>query len=445
MRLSLKYKISLFFLLVLVAYTLSILLYYRFVIMKQATMDMRNFRDHFTASHTSLAQTAADLWSNPEELKPALHRLAQEKGMTIRLYDMTGEPVIMADYAKNGLWNFTSSDILRHDGKAVAFAEIRYPIQIRDVVSHFHSLGNFLRVSLLAMALCFLALVLYVHIQIVKPLLALHQSMKTARIGAIDFPAEGRSRDEISSLIRNFKEMGQRLKDSHQDQSDMVAAISHDLRTPLTSILGYVERLQKGKIQSVERQKEYYGVIHQKAKDMERLVHDFSAYSRSEESILLPDMEDTPVRAFLKSLCREYQLELEANHASLRYDIRIPEELTAAMDVKGIRRIIANLVDNAMSYGTPPVLVHIVAQWDGSHLDIAVEDNGSGVPEEELKRIFNRFYRVEKSRSRESGGSGLGLAICRSIAQAHGGSVHAYRSALGGLGVNIRLPLTPIM
>ncbi|WP_438446248.1 ATP-binding protein [Gorillibacterium sp. sgz5001074] len=442
MKISLKYRISLVFLAVMALYTLSILLYYRMVIMEQAAVDIRNFRDHFAAGNAAVSEAAGRLWNDKAALGAKLEEASRANGVSLKVYDLTGAEVFRYDYDKSGIWTFTAKEIVKREDKAVAFLEVRYPIQIRDIVAHVHSIANLLTVSLTGMGVSFLVLVIYIHFEVVKPLMRLHGSMKLARIGDINPPDGGGRKDEIGDLMANFRSMGERLESTHKEQTDMIAAISHDLRTPLTSIIGYVERLGSGKIRADERRQEYYAVIRQKAKDMERLIVDFASFSRSEAEAARPSAERVHVKPFFDSLFKEYAMELESNHAEFTSDSRLPEGIVAEWDVKGLRRIVANLVNNAMAYTKPPVRIHMTVKMGENRLLFTVEDNGPGVPEAERQHIFRRFYRVDPSRSRENGGTGLGLAICKSIAEAHGGSITAFDSPLGGLGIRVALPLS---
>lgn len=111
------------------------------------------------------------------------------------------------------------------------------------------------------------------------------------------------------------------------------------------------------------------------------------------------------------------------------------------IDVKKIRRIIANLVANSLKYVDPPIIIKMLCRVENRKVVFIIEDNGEGVPQEELNSLFEAFYRVDKSRSREKGGSGLGLAICRSIVESHNGYIKAYNISNGGFGVEFRLPI----
>lgn len=441
MKLSLKYRISLVFLLVMALYTLSILLYYRMVVMEQTAVDIRNFREHYTVENAAMTEYAGLLWEDKGLLRSRLEEDSRRNGISVKVYDLAGEEVFRFDHAANGIWTFAAKEVVKRDGKAVAFIEIRYPIKARDIVSHFHSIASLLKVSLTAMAAAVLFLVFYIHFVVVKPLLGLHGSMKQATLGNMKPPAGEGRKDEIGELMANFRGMGERLEQSHRDQNDMIAAISHDLRTPLTSIIGYVERLESGKIKSESQLRDYYGVIRQKAKDMERLIGDFAVFSRNEAEASSPRKEQLELSGFFQALFLEYGMELEANHALFSCEADLPAGRCAVLDPKGLRRIVANLVDNAMAYGHAPVRIHMSAKLADHALEFAVEDNGPGVEEKERERIFRKFYRVDPSRSRGSGGTGLGLAICMSIAEAHGGTMEAFGSRLGGLGIRVRLPV----
>ncbi|HET9133958.1 MAG TPA: ATP-binding protein [Gemmatimonadales bacterium] len=215
---------------------------------------------------------------------------------------------------------------------------------------------------------------------------------------------------------------------------DFVANVSHELKTPLTSIAGYAETLSAGDVPP-EIATRFLGTIRANARRMQRLVDDLLDLSRIESGRWVPRRETvalTPLVAETVALLAD-----RAEAKRVRVELAIPAEAnTITVDADAVRQVLTNLLDNAIRHVADGGRVGIVARRDGAQVELAVTDNGSGIPGEHLPRIFERFYRADPARSREEGGTGLGLAIVKHLVEAHGGRVTA--ESLLGRGTTIR-------
>ncbi|MGE5701719.1 MAG: sensor histidine kinase, partial [Clostridia bacterium] len=232
--------------------------------------------------------------------------------------------------------------------------------------------------------------------------------------------------------------MSYRLEDTKRIKTQMITAVTHDLRTPLTSICGYVERLLDGKVRTEERKAEYYRIIYKKAKDIENIISDFTEFVKHENTLVFT-RERILLKPFIQSLVDEYQEEFHfsGSHLKLRYDLK--DDAKLCINEQLMRRVFVNLFSNALKHNDQPIEVTVRCYADREHIAITIEDTGKAVPADELPRIFERFYCVDKSRSRERGGSGLGLTICERIIDLHQGTIVAYLVPEGGLGFKIKL------
>lgn len=212
-------------------------------------------------------------------------------------------------------------------------------------------------------------------------------------------------------------------------RKDFVANVSHELRTPISSIKGYAETLQEGALDDKENAKDFLKIISSEADRLASLVNDLLDLSRIESGRIglkqRPcDVAGTVARAvsgFLKT----------ADRSGIKLLVEVPAGMSPMMVDEGmITQVLYNLLDNAIKYNRPGGSVTVSAKEKLDHLEIEVSDTGVGIPEEDISRIFERFYRVDKARSRELGGTGLGLSIVKHIAQAHGGEV-SVSSVLG--------------
>lgn len=445
MKISLKFRVAIVLLLIMMVYSFGLLGYYRFYALGRVAQDMNDIKEHFAKVNDWFLKQAAELHKEPETLYAFLDTAAAERGMFVQLYDTEGRLIFQSDHRKSRIWDFKSREVIVREGKALYYIEFHYPIQKDDVLGYSIAMRNMVSAAILFIGAGILFLIGYLQYVIVEPLLKLHRHMSLVNFRNPKVPAAVYKKrpDEIGELYKNFEKMMERLENARKEQTAMISAISHDLKTPLTSILGYVERLSDGKVKTEEKKQEYYEIIHRKAKDIEQLIEDFSTFSQNDRETENMEFAALSARAFFKSICQEYEEEVKANHADFSFWNDIPESTLVYADEKKLRRVFANLVSNALHYVEPKVHIHMTGKVliRGDFVEFAVEDNGNGVPEEMLPLIFKKFYRTDPSRSRESGGSGLGLAICKRIVDAHGGRIEAYRKPQGGFGVKFSLPI----
>ena len=230
-----------------------------------------------------------------------------------------------------------------------------------------------------------------------------------------------------------------RIEIAERSRRDFIANVSHELRTPLTSIQGYVETLMEDTASNPETTREFLSIIQKSARRMNRLTEDLLALAGVES----PDykLARQPIRASalvedatesLGGIIADSGMELEPGVA--------PDALVLA-DPDALNQVFGNLIENATKYGTSGRRIRLGAHLLEHHVEFFVQDFGPGIPSEHLGRIFERFYRVDKARSRESGGTGLGLAIVKHIVQAHGGTVRAESDLGNGATFFFTLPL----
>lgn len=222
---------------------------------------------------------------------------------------------------------------------------------------------------------------------------------------------------------------------------DFVANVSHELKTPITSITGFVETLRDGALHEPEHAERFLGIVARHAERLHAIIEDLLTLSRLEHSPDATDIARTDTR--LAEVIDAAVLDCASRAAAQQMTV-VP---TCAPDVQApvnaplLEQALANLLDNALTYSAPGSTVWVTAQRTEAHLLLAVRDEGIGIPQEHLERIFERFYRVDKARSRERGGTGLGLAIVKHIAQVHGGQVLVSSRVGKGSTFTLQLPL----
>lgn len=248
----------------------------------------------------------------------------------------------------------------------------------------------------------------------------------TGRIAEGDFSRRVRETgsDELGSLGRSLNRMAESLDISEQQRRELMANIAHELRTPLASISGYMEGLADG---VVPAEKETYELIQQEAGRLNRLVDDLQRLSRSESGEEQLDMVELSLGSFMDRLGRKLRPRFAAAGVALNIHLEDDNQHLTADEDK-LDQVFINLLDNALSYTESGGSISIESARHGGLLEIRVTDTGIGISAEDLPHIFDRFYRADKSRSRESGGSGIGLTIARSYVDAMGGEISAASS-----------------
>jgi two-component system phosphate regulon sensor histidine kinase PhoR len=225
-----------------------------------------------------------------------------------------------------------------------------------------------------------------------------------------------------------------------QIKSDFVSNASHELRTPLTNIRGYLEAFQDALRQGETPDPAFLETVHANALRMERLIDDLLDLSKAETGTMAVEKEKTSIASFLSRIAELHGPPAERAGKTLTMHAA---DGTFVADLRMLSLALGNLVDNAIKYGKEGGRIEVSGKVDGETCVLEVADDGPGIPAEHLPRLFERFYRVDKGRSRELGGTGLGLSIARHVAESHGGSIHV-ESRLGeGTRFTVRLPATP--
>ena len=280
----------------------------------------------------------------------------------------------------------------------------------------------------------------YVSKSIITPIRALSHATAKISEGDLNWSASDGSsrRDELGELARSFEQMRLSLIEARtkqrqyeQNRQELVASISHDLKTPLTSIRGYVKGIQDGVANNEQKLERYLNIIEQTAERMDRLIDELLLYSKLDLQRQPLHVEPVELVSFFHDCTEElsyrYQLYGEAGEINLQTDRQ--GRYVALADRDQLKRAVVNLVDNSIKYSDKRYKkIEIHLQDKGSELLVEIKDNGQGIEQQQLPYIFESFYRADPSRSSKAGGSGLGLSIVRKIIEAHGGRVWASSS-----------------
>lgn len=249
-------------------------------------------------------------------------------------------------------------------------------------------------------------------------------------------------KDEVRGAVVVFHDIS-RIKQLEVLRQDFVANVSHELRTPLAIFRGYLETLADNPDLPREESQRILETMKRHSDRLTALVEDLLVLTRLESRRVETEFSTIRVDAFFRQLVRDWSN--RANAQPVEIDIQIADDLPA-LDVDTLRmeQVMLNLLENCVSYSNPPRRVVLAAALHEGQMEVRVTDNGIGIPPADLPHIFERFYRVDKGRSRMSGGTGLGLSIVKHIVQAHGGTVHAESAFEKGTTIVLRLPLRQV-
>ena len=213
-----------------------------------------------------------------------------------------------------------------------------------------------------------------------------------------------------------------RLKQLERTREEFVANVSHELRTPLSLIKGYVETLLDGAKDNPEVKTKFLQTIQRNSERLQFLIEDLLTISELESGRLKMNLQSVQLRPVADRVLEDFKAQAAGKSVTLTNEV---PNLTTQADAERLQQVLGNLVGNAIKYGRSEGHVKISGRMEDGEIELCVKDDGPGIPSEALERVFERFYRIDKARSREQGGTGLGLSIVKHIVQSHGGKVWA--------------------
>lgn len=276
-------------------------------------------------------------------------------------------------------------------------------------------------------------MIIWIYTGIHTPLGKLSEATHRIKEGDFDFELEAKGHDEISELCRDFDEMRQRLKDLDEEKKtfdrqskELISNISHDLKTPITAVKGYVEGIMDGVADTPEKMDRYIRTIYIKANDMDRLINELTFYSKIDTNRIPYNFNKIDVTEYFDDCAEEVGLEMRERNIVFSYINTTDPGALIIADAEQLKRVINNIIGNSVKYmDKPKKYVQLRVMDIGDFIQIELEDNGKGIPNKDLVSIFDRFYRTDLSRNSSQGGSGIGLSIVKKIIEDHGGRIWA--------------------
>lgn len=306
-------------------------------------------------------------------------------------------------------------------------------------------------IMLLIVFLTGAGLTLWIYKGIMKPLWKLREAAKNIAEGNLDFKIEKEKEDEFGELCMDFEEMRIRLKESAEEKirndnesKELISNISHDLKTPITSIKGYVEGIMDGVADTPEKMDKYIRTIYNKANDMDKLIGELTEYSRIDTNKVPYNFSKVNIDEYFRDCVDELKIDLEQKGITLSYFNYVDSSTVIIADAEQFKRVINNIISNSVKYiGIKKGIINIRILDEGDFVHIEIEDSGKGIAQKDLPLIFERFYRTDSSRNSNQGGSGIGLSIAKKIIEEHSGRIWA--TSREGIGTTIHIVLRKYM
>ena len=331
-----------------------------------------------------------------------------------------------------------------NQGNGVQTADTAYDLSIAE------SNDSTARVQLMTKDVLFMILVILVftsvtvgswlYRSVAVPLVKLKNATNNIKEGNLEFTMDVEGNDEFAELCRDFEEMRIRLKESTEekivldkDHKELISNISHDLKTPITAVKGYVEGIMDGVADTPEKMERYIRTIYNKTTEMDHLINELTFYSKIDTNRIPYTFSKICVNEYFNDCAEELELELEVKGIELVYANHVGDDVMIIADGEQLMRVVNNIVSNAVKYmNKEHGIIQIRIKDVGDFIQVEIEDNGKGIAAKDLANIFDRFYRTDVSRNSSKGGSGIGLSIVKKIMEDHGGKVWA--SSKEGIG-----------
>ena len=273
----------------------------------------------------------------------------------------------------------------------------------------------------------------WIHKGVFEPVKQLNVAMKKIKDGNFDYMLSSDSKGEIGDLYRNYEDMRLRLKETTEEKlqqekqnRELISNISHDLKTPITAIKGYMEGILDGVADTPEKMDKYIKTVYNKANDMDRLINELTVYSGIDNNRIPYNFHRINVADYFGDCVEEVGLDLESRGIELNYSNLVEADTMIIADPEQMKRVINNIIGNSVKYMDKKkgvIDIRILDEVDSVRIEI--EDNGKGIAARDLPKVFERFYRTDASRNSSKGGSGIGLSIVKKIIEDHGGYIWA--------------------
>lgn len=278
-------------------------------------------------------------------------------------------------------------------------------------------------------------ILVWIYRSMINPIHKLQTAVNEISRGNLEYEMEKSESEktEFGQLYADFNNMRLQLKQSNEENEkynkesrELIANISHDLKTPITSVKGYIEGIRDGVADTPEKMERYLTIIYNKAMDMDQLINELNIYAKIDTNKIQYNFQFINISGYFSDCVEEVSMDLQAKNIELAYYDYTDKQILIKADPEQLKRVINNVIGNSVKYmDKEKGFINIYIKDMEKYVQIEIEDNGKGIAQEDLSKIFERFYRTDASRNSAQGGSGIGLSIVKKIVKDHGGKVWA--------------------
>lgn len=415
-------------LLVFIAFLINILLlygYYNFYLSGEISNYNSRMQEQLRVETDRILKEI----DNKQDFSQLLQNTSRTEKLIIQVIDESGLKVFHAGKDEGVNIEINASGLFHNDNK-VYLLKITRPVSLKTISSYYVVWNLFIaEIFIICIILILIAVIIYFYY--VKPIVTLQKSMENYK--EVIHPQNITRKDEIGLLQNRFIKLTEAIEKEKQKQNLIIASISHDIKTPLTSVMGYAERLKKNNL-TADRYGRYIDIIYNKSVSIRDLIEEFDEYLNLQIQSGLKQQRISAGK-FCAVLKSDYEEELTERGVAFSISVSCPDKILF-IDIAKMRRVFGNIIANSLKhFSIREPSIAVLCSKQGDWILFSVEDNGAGVPEEELRKMFDPFYTSDKSRSV----AGLGLSICREIVEACNGTIWAENNETGGLCVKISL------
>ena len=424
---SIKIKLPL---LVLNAFLINILLlygYYNFFLSKEISQYNSTMQGQLQAETEQITKEL----DNNRDFLLVLQNISQTKKLFMQVVDESGATILQTGETAGVNMEINAAGLL-HQEDQVYLLRVTQPLSLKNI-SSYYVVWNLLIAEVFIIGIILSLITAIIYFNYVKPIIALQKSMENYKDGVR--PQKAIRKDELGLLQNRLVKLTEAIEKEKQKQHLIIASISHDIKTPLTSVMGFAERLKKN-VLPLDKYQQYIDIIYNKSVSINNLIEEFDEYLNLHMQSGLKQQRIS-VEKFCSILKSDYEAELKERDIAFSVSVSCPSELLF-VDISKLRRVFGNIISNSLKHFTlqePSITVFCSKEEDA--VIFSVEDNGSGISEEDLQKIFDPFYTSDKSRSV----AGLGLSICKEIVEACAGKIWAENNKNGGMSIKIYLPV----
>ena len=423
---SIRFKLTL---LVLFAFVVNILLvygYYNLFLSREISNYNASVQEQLQAETDNITREITDR----ADFAEILHSVSKEKGLIIQLSDEEGTEILYAGEDRGISVESGAASLVHLDG-GVYLLKVTKPMPLRYISTYRMGTDIFIAEIVIIFVILLMAAV-PIYLDYVKPIVALQRNMERYKEGIR--PKSVLRKDEIGLLQNRFVTLTDAIEKEKQKQNLIIASISHDIKTPLTSIMGFAERLKKPSLPA-DKHDNYVNIIYNKAGAINNIVEEFDEYLNLHIQSGIKQQRIS-VEKFCAILKSDYETEMMERGVAFTVNFTCPNKMIF-VDVSKLRRVFGNIISNSLKHfdHLEPSIDVFCVEEEGA-IFFSVEDNGKGISQEELGKIFDPFFTSDKGRSV----AGLGLSICKEIVEACSGTIWAENNEKGGTTIKIHLP-----